>query len=58
MSLLDRLLGRAPEPVPLVLYSKPGCHLCDVMKEELARIDLGRPVALEVVDISGDRKLG
>lgn len=57
MSLLDRLFGRTPEPVPLVLYSKPGCHLCDVLKQELARIDLGRPVALEVIDISGDAKL-
>jgi hypothetical protein len=57
MSLLDFFFGRAPEPVPLTLYSKPGCHLCDVLKDELARTDLGRPVALEVVDISGDAKL-
>ena len=57
MSLLDRIFGRAPEPVPLTLYSKPDCHLCDVLKEELARVDLGRPVALEVVDITGDAKL-
>lgn len=57
MSLLDRLFARTPEPVPLTLYSRPGCHLCDVMKAELAQVDLGRPVRLEVVDISGDAKL-
>jgi hypothetical protein len=57
MSLLDRLFARAPEPVPLTLYSKPGCHLCEVLKDELSRVDLGRPVALTVVDISGDAKL-
>ena len=57
MSLLDRLFGRAPEPVPLVLYSKPGCHLCEVLEAELARLDLGRPVTLERVDIGGDPKL-
>jgi hypothetical protein len=57
MSLLDRLFARAPEPLPLTLYSRPGCHLCDVMKQELSRVDLGRPVRLEVVDISGDAKL-
>ena len=57
MSLLDRIFGRAPEPVPLTLYSKPDCPLCDELKVELARVDLGRPVALEVVDITGDAKL-
>lgn len=57
MSLLDRLLGRTPEPVPLAIYSKPGCHLCERLKEDLERADLGRPVAIEVVDISRDARL-
>jgi glutaredoxin len=57
MSLLDRLRGRRPEPVPLTLYSKPGCHLCEVMKEALEGAGLKRPYTLEEVDISGDPKL-
>ncbi|HVS19310.1 MAG TPA: glutaredoxin family protein [Planctomycetota bacterium] len=57
MSLLDRLLGRAPEPVPLTLYSRPGCHLCELLEQDLERADLGRPVSLEVLDISGDARL-
>ena len=57
MSLIDRLLGRRPEPVRLTLYSKPGCHLCDVLEADLEGMDLGRPFAVEVVDISGDARL-
>jgi hypothetical protein len=57
MSLLDRLRGRRPEPVPLTLYTKPGCHLCELMKAAVAEADLGRPYALEEVDISSDAKL-
>ena len=57
MSFLDRLRGRPRDPVPVTLYSKPGCHLCEVMKQELARAGLERRYALEEVDISGDAKL-
>lgn len=44
-------------PIVLTLYSRPGCHLCDEMKE------IARPVARELgcmvteVDISGDPDL-
>jgi len=57
MSLLDRLRGRRPEPVPLTLYSRPGCHLCEVMKAQIAEAALARPYALEEIDISGDARL-
>ena len=57
MSLLDRLRGRPRDPVPVTLYSKPGCHLCEVMKQELARAGLERRYALQEVDISNDPKL-
>jgi len=41
----------------VTLYSKPGCHLCEVMKQELARAGLERRYRLEEVDISLDPKL-
>jgi glutaredoxin len=57
VSLLDRLRGRRPEPVPVTLYSKPGCHLCEVMKQELARAGMQKRYVLEEVDIGTDPKL-
>jgi predicted DCC family thiol-disulfide oxidoreductase YuxK len=43
--------------VPLVLYTRPGCHLCDEMKAEIARADLGRPYELREVNIDTDPAL-
>jgi hypothetical protein len=57
MSFLARLFGRRPEPLPLTLYTRPDCPLCDEMKRELQDLDLGRPFSLEVVDIAGDARL-
>jgi glutaredoxin len=41
----------------LVLYSKPGCHLCDEMKHVVDRVGSRIPFTLTVVDISTDRDL-
>lgn len=41
----------------LVLYSRKGCHLCDVMKEQIERHHARYPFTLEVVDIDRDEKL-
>jgi hypothetical protein len=41
----------------LTLYTRVGCHLCDVMKERLDVIGGTHPFALEVVDIDGDAGL-
>ena len=41
----------------LVIYSKPGCHLCDEMKAVVQRVSARIPLALEVVDISGNPDL-
>ena len=38
----------------VVIYSKPGCHLCDEMKAVVARAIHGREITLEEIDISGD----
>jgi hypothetical protein len=65
--LLERvrgsLLGRirrgaaAHAPVPLELYTKPGCPLCDEMKAELARARVSVPFVLREVDVEQDPAL-
>lgn len=44
-------------PVRLTLYSKPGCHLCDEMKEVVLAVRTRAPLTLEVIDISNDPTL-
>ena len=41
----------------LVLYSRPGCHLCELMKAELARARPSRPYRLTEVNIDLDPAL-
>ena len=57
MSLFDRLLGRTREPVPMTLYTRADCSLCEVMKAEIAKAGLSRPYELNEVDVDSDRKL-
>ena len=45
------------EPVPVVLYSRPGCHLCDEMKAVAQRVARSVPIILQEVDISADAEL-
>ncbi len=35
----------------LILYSKPGCHLCEVMKQVIDEVARRRPLALAVKNI-------
>ena len=46
-----------PAPVHLTLYSRPGCHLCDLMRETIARVAERLPITLDEIDISSDREL-
>lgn len=46
-----------PPPVPMVLYTRPGCGLCEEMVEEIRRARPGRPWSLTEVDIDGDPEL-
>jgi glutaredoxin len=41
----------------LVLYGKPGCHLCDEARETVAAVRARLPFELEEVDISTDPDL-
>ena len=38
----------------LTIYSKPGCHLCDEMKDVVGRVIAHSDIAFEVIDISTD----
>ena len=42
---------------PLILYSKPGCHLCDVMETEAATVALELRIGFSKVDIREEREL-
>lgn len=56
--MLRRLFRRrSPAPLPLVLYTRRGCHLCDEMKAEIARARPGAPFELREVDIDADPAL-
>jgi Glutaredoxin-like domain (DUF836) len=41
----------------LIIYSRPGCHLCEVMKATVERVADTMPLTLEERDISGDPAL-
>ena len=43
--------------VQVTLYTKPGCHLCDEMKAEMAKADCTELYALQEIDIEGDDEL-
>jgi glutaredoxin len=41
----------------LTIYSRPGCHLCEMMKAVVERVRVEHPFELTEVDISGDPDL-
>ena len=43
--------------MPLLLYTRPGCPLCDEMKAELARARVREPFVLVEVNIESDPEL-
>ena len=43
--------------IRLTIYSRPGCHLCDEMKDVVRRVSASVPLALEEVDISDNAEL-
>jgi thioredoxin-like negative regulator of GroEL len=49
--------GKKEESLRLVLYTRPGCHLCDEMKAEIARARLGSSCTLAEVDVDSDPDL-
>jgi len=43
--------------VQVILYSKPGCHLCEVMKKEVAKADCAELYKLEEINIESNAEL-
>jgi glutaredoxin len=41
----------------VVLYSRPGCHLCDVAREAIEGVRARVPFAFEEIDIERDEAL-
>lgn len=41
----------------MVLYTKPGCHLCEEMKEVMSQSGCAELYSLEEVDIESDAEL-
>ena len=41
----------------VVLYSREGCHLCDVVAEQLQSLQKEIPFEVETVDVDGDPAL-
>ena len=48
---------KGPNPIRLRLYSRPGCHLCDQMRQEVDELLADRPHEWEVVDVDVDPEL-
>jgi hypothetical protein len=43
--------------VQVVLYTKPGCHLCEVMKDEMIKAGCAELYELEEINIESDADL-
>ena len=43
--------------IPVTIYSRPGCHLCDEMKAIVQRVASSIPLTIEEIDISTDVEL-
>ena len=48
---------RVNKRVQVILYSKPGCHLCEVMKKEMAKAGSADQYELEEINIETDAEL-
>jgi len=43
--------------IKVTIYSRPGCHLCDDMKDLVRKVARTIPLTLEDIDIYGDDEL-
>ena len=48
---------RLKDQVQVILYSKPGCHLCEVMKKEMVKADCAELYTLREINIESDAEL-
>lgn len=54
---LVRARTQRGEPLPVTLYERAGCGLCEETHRALRRIGLDRALAIHRVDIDGDPRL-
>ncbi|MEA2661103.1 MAG: hypothetical protein QOH08_675 [Chloroflexota bacterium] len=54
---LARLRTYRGAPLPVTLYERAGCHLCEEVHRALRRIGLDRPLDVKRVDIATDPAL-
>src|SRR5881398_3460238 len=54
-----KLSSQANTTIRVVIYTRPGCHLCDNMKATVRRVAQAspQPVAIEEIDISSHPEL-
>jgi thioredoxin-related protein len=45
------------EKAQVILYTRPGCHLCDEMKQQIYNADCDESYLLNEVNIEGDPEL-
>src|SRR5438445_12056658 len=46
-----------PAVFQVILYTRQGCHLCEIAREQLQKIQQQFPFALASVDVDGDPEL-
>jgi len=46
-----------PDPRQVVVYSRKGCHLCEVVKESLGKLSRHGGFTWHEVDVDGDTEL-
>jgi len=46
-----------PEPRQVILYSRKGCHLCEIVKETLAKLHRRGGFTWQEVDVDSDDQL-
>jgi glutaredoxin len=48
---------RMPEPRNVILYSRKGCHLCEVVKESLVKLSRRGGFTWKEIDVDSDTEL-
>lgn len=48
---------RMPEPRQVVVYSRKGCHLCEVVKESLAKLSRRGGFSWQEIDVDSDPEI-
>jgi glutaredoxin len=46
-----------PEPPRVLLYSRKGCHLCEVVKESLSKLSRSGGFSWQEIDVDADAEL-